>query len=262
MIGVCTLRQINLEINIENITGFIQQQLLKAGYEKIIVGLSGGIDSAVTAALSVKAVGNKNVIGVMLPYKKSHPDSLAHAKLLAEQLEISSRIIDISPIVDVYFNNNDSDADLLRKGNMMARVRMCILFDLSAKYRALVAGTGNKSELMIGYCTQYGDNACAFEPIGHLYKTEVKEIARVLQIPKVIIDKSPTADLWESQTDEAEMGISYVVLDNILFNLIELGKDKKEILDTGVTEGEIEKVLKMVSISDFKRKMPPVPKKK
>ncbi|MBL7149296.1 MAG: NAD(+) synthase, partial [Candidatus Cloacimonetes bacterium] len=171
------MRELNFQDEIKKITEFIKLQLIKAGFTKLIVGLSGGIDSSVTAALCVKAVGKENVFGVMLPYRKSHPNSLAHAKQVAKQLGIKYEIVDISSMVDAYFDKYVADADILRKGNRIARERMCVLYDLSAKYKALVAGTGNKSELMVGYCTQYGDNACAFEPIGHLYKTEVLKLA-------------------------------------------------------------------------------------
>ena len=242
----------------KRIVDFIIQQLSQAGYKRIVVGLSGGIDSAVTAALCVKALGKDKVKAVMLPYRKSHPDSLNHAQLLADKLGIDYEIVDISPMVDAYFDTYEPEADQLRRGNRMARERMCVLYDLSAKYDALVAGTGNRSELMIGYCTQYGDSACAFEPIGHLYKTEVKALAAVLGIPEEIIEKNPTADLWEAQTDEAEMGISYAKLDKVLYNYLDLAKNKEELLEEGFTEAEIEKVMHLIKVSEFKRKMPPV----
>ena len=140
----------------------------------------------------------------------------------------------------------------------MARERMCILYDLSAKYKALVAGTGNRSELMVGYCTQYGDNACAFEPIGHLYKTEVVEIAKLLKLPESVIEKKPTADLWADQTDEKEMDITYKRLDEILYNLLDLKLEKEDIIKKGFSKEEIGKVLIMIRNSEFKRNMPPI----
>jgi NAD+ synthase len=252
------MRKINLNKQIEFIVDFIQKQLFFAGFSKLIVGLSGGIDSSVTAALSVKAVGRENVFGMMLPYRKSHPDSFNDAVKVAELLGIYYETVDISPMVDSYFDKFEKDADILRRGNRMARERMCVLFDLSAKYKALVAGTGNLSELMIGYCTQYGDSACAFEPIGHLYKTEVYEIAEILGLPKSVITKKPTADLWEGQTDEDEMGITYAELDEILYHMLELKTDEQELIST-FTEKRIEKVKKMIKNSEFKRNMPPSP---
>ena len=250
------MRKLDYKNEIKKIIEFIQQEFSKAGLSKLIIGLSGGIDSAATTALSIKAIGKENVIAVMMPYKNSHPDSLKHAEELAEILGIQYEIIDISPMVDAYFDKYESDADILRKGNLMARERMCILYDLSAKYQALVAGTGNRSELMVGYCTQYGDNACAFEPLGHLFKTEVREIARILQIPENIIRKQPSADLWQEQTDEDELGIAYDELDEILYNLFDLKKTKKELINKGFSKENIEKVLDLNKRSEFKRNMP------
>ena len=161
-------------------------------------------------------------------------------------------------MVDNYFEKYAIDADILRKGNRMARERMCVLYDLSAKYKALVAGTGNLSELMIGYCTQYGDNACAFEPIGHLYKTEVYKLAEILGLPQSVITKKPTADLWEGQTDEDEMGITYAELDEILYQMLDLKKDEKELI-SNFSKEKIGKVKIMIQTSEFKRNMPPAP---
>ncbi len=253
------MRVINLNEQVELIVKFIQAQLSSAGFSKLIVGLSGGIDSSVTAAICVKAVGKENVFGVMLPYRKSHPNSLNDAVKVAEVLGIKHELIDISPMVDTYFEKYTTDADILRKGNRMARERMCVLYDLSAKYKALVAGTGNLSELMIGYCTQYGDSACAFEPIGHLYKTEVYKIAGILELPQNVISKKPTADLWEGQTDEDEMGITYSELDEILYNMLEMKKDEIKLISIFSKE-RIEKVKRMIKKSEFKRRMPPTPK--
>ncbi len=253
------MRENDLEKQVGLIVEFIKRQLTSAGLSKLIVGLSGGIDSSVTAALCVKAVGKDNVFGVMLPYRKSHPDSLKHAYEVAELLNIKHEVIDISPMVDSYFEKYAIDADILRKGNRMARERMCVLYDLSAKYKALVAGTGNLSELMIGYCTQYGDSACAFEPLGHLYKTEVYQMAEILGLPKSVISKEPTADLWEGQTDEDEMGITYAELDEILYQMLDIKKDDKELIST-FSEEKIKKVKRMIRTSEFKRRMPNIMK--
>lgn len=253
------MKDINLNNEIEKIVNFIKMQLQASGFKKLIVGLSGGIDSAVTAALACRTIGSENVYGVMLPYRLSHPNSLNHAREVADKLNIKYEVIDISPMVDSYFDNYEKEADALRRGNRMARERMCVLYDLSAKYRALVAGTGNLSELMIGYCTQYGDSACAFEPIGHLYKTHIFELAKILDLPDCVISKRPTADLWEDQTDEDEMGITYGRLDEILYHKYELNKSYEELRNLGFEKEELEKVSKMVKSSEFKRNMPPVP---
>lgn len=252
------MRKLNFQQVINETIDFIKLQLKQANLSKIVIGLSGGIDSSVVAALAVKAIGKENVNGVILPYKSSHSDSFKHAKKVAELLKIEYQIIGISPMVDAYFDNYEPDAGILRKGNRMARERMCVLYDLSAKYGALVAGTGNLTELLVGYCTQYGDSACAFETIGHLYKTEVFELGRILGLPECVINKKPTADLWEGQTDEAEMGITYKELDEILHQMMEIGKPVNE-LKMNFPEDKIEKVKRMIKQSEFKRKMPPSP---
>jgi len=251
------MRNIDLNNQIELIIEFIRKQLFQAGFNKIVVGLSGGIDSSVTAALSVKAIGKENVFAVMLPYHSSHPDSLIHAIEVAESLDIKYEIVNISQMVDAYFKNFAPEADILRKGNRMARERMCVLYDRSAKNKALVAGTGNLSEIMIGYCTQYGDSACAFEPIGHLYKTEIYKLAEILELPESVITKKPTADLWEGQTDEEEMGITYAELDEILYQLLDEKSSEKELIST-FGEDKIHKVKGMIQSSEFKRIMPPI----
>lgn len=250
------LRKINLETEIIRIADFIRKQIFGQNFKKAIVGLSGGIDSSVSAALAVKALGKENVIGIMLPYKTSHPDSLNDAIEVAKYLGIEYVKYDISPMVDSYFENYEPEASPLRRGNRMARERMCVLFDNSAKHNGLVVGTGNKSELMIGYCTQYGDSACAFEPIGHLYKTEVWEIAKLLGLPKSVIEKKPTADLWDGQTDEAEMGMTYHKLDTILYQIVDLKRIKEEIVSPNISESDIDKTLDMIKKSEFKRNMP------
>ncbi len=241
---------------IERITNFIIGYFQEAGFKKAVVGLSGGIDSALTAYFCKKALGKENVIGLMMPYKASHPDSYRHALLVAEELGIQHHLIPVTPMVDAYFNTYEPEADRLRMGNRMARERMCILYDYSSKYSALVAGTSNKTELLVGYCTQYGDSACAFEPIGHLYKTEVWEISAILGVPQAIIDKNPTADLWENQTDEGELGIEYRKLDEILYLMFEEKVDLPGMIAQGFSREEVEKVQKLYRNSIFKRRLP------
>ena len=254
------MRKINNKVEIENIISFIREKFQEAGKTKAVIGLSGGIDSSVSAVLTQKALGEDNILGLMLPYKKSHPDSLNHAQILIEKFSIPNKIIDISPMIDAYFDNYEPNASKLRIGNRAARERMCVLYDYSAKIDALVVGTGNKSELYVGYLTQFGDGACAMEPIGHLYKTEVRRIANELRIPHEIIDKKPTADLWEGQTDEKEMGISYRKLDAILHQLIDLKKDIDSIELESITKKEIKRVRNMIMKSAFKRELPDIPK--
>ncbi|MDP8322607.1 MAG: NAD+ synthase [Candidatus Stygibacter australis] len=251
------MRKINIAEEEIRIVKFIRSQLKKAGLDHLIVGISGGIDSAVTAAVCVKAIGKDKVKGFLLPYKHSHPDSLDHGKLLAEYLRIECQEIEISPMVDIYFDEYFPEAGSLRRGNRMARERMCVLYDQSARFGGLVAGTGNKSELLTGYMTQYGDGACAFEPLGHIYKTEVYELAILLKIPKELIDKAPTADLWDGQTDESEMGLTYALLDELLYRLYERGETEADILAGGYKQEDINRVKELYHKSDFKRNLPP-----
>jgi NAD+ synthase len=247
---------INREIN--RCRGFISDYFIRAGFSKAVLGLSGGIDSSLSAMLCVSALGAENVTGVMMPYKTSHPSSLADATELAETLGIKHQTIDISPMVDGYFDDHDKDASPLRKGNWMARTRMCVLFDLSAKLEALVIGTSNRTELLVGYFTQYGDSACAIEPIGHLYKTEVRSMAKMLQMDPGIISKTPTADLWEGQSDEADLGMDYLTLDEILYELTELDVSIGSGSELSYPVEYYKKVEAMVLRSAFKRAMPPV----
>jgi NAD+ synthase len=252
------MRNRDLNLEIIRIQEFIRKILQESGLSKLIIGLSGGIDSALSAALAVEAIGSENVIGLMLPYKDSSQASFADAKEVADHLNIKYHKVDITPMVDSYFLTYDPEASPLRKGNLMARMRMIVLYDYSAKYGGLVVGTGNKSELLTGYCTQYGDSACAFEPIGHLYKSEVWEMARMLGLPNSVIDKKPTADLWSDQTDEQEMGITYQKLDQVLFLKYELGLSKAKLADLGISSQEIAITDNLYNKSKFKRQMPPM----
>jgi len=245
-----------MQTHVTQITDFIRHTVHSSGYENVIVGLSGGIDSSLVVTLCCLALGKEHVHGVILPYRTSSPQSQADAELLATTLQIAYEIYPITAMVDAYFSLFEPEADSLRCGNFMARTRMCVLYDLSAKYKALVAGTSNMSELYMGYCTQYGDSACAFEPIAHLLKTEVRQMSRELAIPIPIIEKPPTADLWAGQTDESEMGITYDTLDKILTLLIREHKDREYILKSGITERDYDLVVKKIKQSEFKRRMP------
>lgn len=252
------MRELNYENEIVRITQFIKDYVQKSGFENVIIGLSGGIDSSLSAALAVKAIGKEHVYGVMLPWKNSSPDSFNDALTLANQLNVHHEKIDISPMVEAYFQIYQPDADCLRLGNWMARTRMCVLYDLSAKYQGLVLGTSNRTELMVGYFTQYGDGACAFEPIGHLYKTEVWKMAEFLSIPSKIVSKTPTADLWSNQTDEGELGITYKELDLILYDITEMQLNHSRLLEKGYSESSIAKVNSLMQRSVFKRELPPL----
>jgi NAD+ synthase len=197
----------------ERIVKFIQETFKEKGFKKAVLGISGGLDSAVICSLLIKALGKDNVIGVMLPYgeQKDIDDSIT----ICINNKISATEANIEKVVHSIVGKEDIGD--VRKGNICARVRMIALYDISAKYKALVVGTGNKTELMLGYFTMYGDGACALEPIGHLYKTQVRQLAKYLKIPKRIIDKAPSAGLWEGQTDEKELGMTYEEMDEMLY---------------------------------------------
>jgi len=235
------------------LTSFIRDELEQRGFEKAIVAISGGVDSAVTAFLAAKAIGAKNVIGVRLPYRTSSPESLDHAQLVIDALGIESRTIDISAAVDGYLAN-EPDADATRRGNVMARMRMIATFDLGARYTALPLGTGNKTERLLGYFTWHGDDAPPINPIGDLYKTQLRALAMHLGVPEPIVDKPPTADLVHGQTDEGDLGISYDRADQILHWILS-GFSVDEMLARGFDQGEVAVVRKRLDSTHWKRRM-------
>lgn len=239
------------------LTYFIREEVQKAGFQKVVVGISGGVDSALTAFLSVKALGKENVIGLSMPYRTSSRSSVEDARLVAEKLEIEFHEIDITPQIDAYFKQFP-DADNVRRGNKMARERMSILYDFAHWKKALVIGTSNKSELLIGYSTRWGDSAHDINPIGDLYKTQVWEMAEFVGVPERIVKKKPSADLWPGQTDEGEIGLSYRTLDQILVGYVDLRLRREELIRAGFDQKTVERVLKMVRNSQYKRKMPVV----
>ena len=234
---------------------FVKEEVTKSGFKKVVLGLSGGIDSAIVAFIAAKALGPENVLGIMMPYKTSSKESVEHAKLVIEKLGIESKLIEITPMVDAYFEI-EKDISNMRKGNKMARERMSILFDHSAKEGALVLGTSNKTEILLGYSTQFGDSASALNPIGDLYKTQIWEISRYMGVPSELIDKKPSADLWEGQTDESELGFSYLEADKILYEMVDERKEMSELLESGFNKEIIEKVTKKIKFSQYKRKLP------
>ncbi|MEO1922902.1 MAG: NAD+ synthase [Nautiliaceae bacterium] len=234
---------------------FIKEEITKTGLKKGICGLSGGIDSAVVAVLAKKALGN-NFKAFMLPSQYSSESSIKDAKELCEKFEIEYEIISIAPLLKAYPID-----DRIRFGNFSARMRMAILYDKSAELGALVIGTSNKSELMLGYGTLYGDLASALNPIGDLYKTEIFEFAEFLGVPESIINKPPSADLWEGQSDEAELGYSYAQIDPVLEDFVDNRATKEELLKKYDSQ-LVEFVLKKVYQNQFKRKLPVIAKLK
>jgi NAD+ synthase len=239
------------------IVSFIKHYVLENGFKNGLVGVSGGIDSALTLALTVEALGSENTFALLLPYKISSEDSLIDGKKVCEQLNVQYEVIDISPSVDAYFDRYPTD-NPLQIGNKCARERMSVLYDYSVRKNALVVGTSNKSEILIGYATQYGDAAAAFLPIGDLYKTEVVELSKMMNILESIINKKPSADLWDGQTDEDEIGLSYNTLDEILYNLTDLKKTPAELGKIKFSTNNVKRVITLIKNSEYKRHMPPV----
>ena len=252
-----------LDLNLKEVHNelveFLRENFKKAGFSKAVLGLSGGIDSALVAYLLRDALGKENVLAIMMPYKSSNPDSLNHAKLVIEDLKINAKTIEITNMIDAYFKN-EKEASSLRMGNKMARERMSILFDYSSKENALVVGTSNKTEIYLGYSTQFGDSACALNPIGDLYKTNIWDLSRYLKIPNELIEKKPSADLWEGQTDEQEMGLTYKEADQVLYRMLEENKTVKEILAEGFSKDLVDNILKRMNRSEYKRRMPLIAK--
>ena len=238
---------------------FIRGQLRQAGFEKALIGLSGGIDSAVVAFLVAEAIGAERLLTVLMPYRTSSPASRSDAETVVARLGCASELVDISPMVDAYFGT-DPEASSVRRGNFMARQRMAVLYDRSVTWGGLVVGTGNKTESLIGYTTLFGDSACAFNPIGDLYKSQVRQLAEALGVPEAIIRKAPSADLWPGQTDEAEADMSYPVLDRLLFWRVDKRRSVDEVVALGFDRALVERVDRMIAGSEFKRQVPPIAK--
>ncbi len=238
------------------LVAFLKDEFARRGFSKAVVGLSGGVDSAVVAALAARALGPTNVIAVRMPYRTSSPDSLAHAQLVIDQLGLAHTTVDISPAVDGYLAT-EPDADGTRRGNVMARMRMITLFDLSAKHHALPLGTGNKSERLLGYFTWHADDSPPVNPIGDLFKTQVWALAAWLGIPAEIVAKPASADLIAGQTDEGDFGVSYAVADDIL-NWILHGWTRAELRGRGVDAESLQLVTKRLDGTHWKRKLPTV----
>ena len=251
------------------ITGFIQGQLRQAGFERCVLGLSGGIDSALVAFLVAEAIGADKLLAVLMPYRTSSPASRGDAETIVAQLGCRSELIEMTPMVDAYFGRDGTpgaagdeglEASPVRRGNLMARMRMATLYDRSVTFGGLVVGTGNKTESLIGYTTLFGDSACAFNPIGDLYKSQVRQVSAAMGVPTEVISKAPSADLWPDQTDEGEGSFSYPVLDRVLYWRIDRRRSVDELVEMGFDRALVERVDRLVATSEFKRQVPPVAK--
>ncbi|HEY2981309.1 MAG TPA: NAD+ synthase [Anaerolineales bacterium] len=255
--------QIDLTINTDVahtiLTGFIRSEIRRVGFTRAVIGLSGGIDSALSCALAAEALGPENVFAVRLPYKSSSPDSLEHAQLLIDQLGIHSETIEITNMVESLMVR-DPQMSKQRKGNIMARQRMVVLYDQSEVLKGLVVGTSNKTEILLGYSTLWGDMASAFNPIGDLYKTQVRQLSRAMNIPAPIIDKAPSADLWKDQTDEDELGFTYEEVDKLLYLLVDQRYSLQDCIEEGFDAEFVNTVMGRIRRSQFKRLQPPIAK--
>jgi NAD+ synthase len=252
---------IDTDVARQVIGGFIRGQLRQAGFERAVLGLSGGIDSALVAYLTAEAIGAERLLCVLMPYRTSSPASRADAEQVVRRLGSASEVVDISRMVDGYFDTvADADASQVRRGNLMARMRMAVLYDHSVTFGGLVVGTGNKTESLIGYTTLFGDSACAFNPIGDLYKSQVRQVAAAIGVPEELIRKAPSADLWPDQTDEGEGAFTYHELDRLLYWRIDRRRSSAELADLGFPAELVERVDRMVAGAEFKRQVPPIAK--
>lgn len=257
------MTDINLSLNTklarEILAGFIKSEVTRVGYSRAVIGLSGGLDSALSCALAVDALGKENVLAVRMPYRTSNKDSLDDAQLLIDQLDIPTKTIEITEMVEPLFKV-DPEISNMRKGNIMARERMIILYDQSEAFKGLVIGTSNKTEILLGYSTMYGDSASAMNPIGDLYKTQVRQLSRAMDIPAAILDKAPSADLWAGQTDEGELGFTYDEVDKLLYLLVDERYSADEAIEAGFDEKFVNAVCTRIRRNQFKRMLPPIAK--
>ncbi len=247
---------INTDLARKILDGFLKSEITRAGFTRAVVNLSGGLDSAVSCALAAEAIGADNVLALCLPYKDSAPDSLEHARLLIDQLKIKSETVDITAMVDPLIRL-EPDMSKARRGNILARARMIVLYDRTEVFKGLAIGTSNKTEILLGYTTLWGDMASALNPIGDLYKTQVRQLAQGLGIPQVILNKPPSADLWLGQTDEGDLGFTYEAADRLLYLLVDRRYSRQECIQAGFEAAFVDKVLERIRKSQFKR-VPPL----
>jgi NAD+ synthase len=250
---------INAELVAAILTRFIQSEIRRAGFGRAVVGLSGGIDSTVVTTLAARALGPENVLAVTMPYKTSSDETRRDSRAVVEQLGVRTVECPITAQIDAYFSRFP-DAGQLRLANKCARERMTVLYDQSAAFAALVAGTSNKSELLLGYGTQFGDMASAINPIGDLYKTQLYQLAAHLGVPPPILGKAPTGDLWVGQTDEGELGFSYAEVDRLLVLLVDRRWRRAELLRAGFAAEFVDRVATLIRRNHYKRRMPVIAK--
>jgi NAD+ synthase len=251
--------QINTEIVRHILTNFLHTEITRAGFKHAVVGISGGVDSALACFLAAESLGPDNVLALRMPHKDSSSESMEHGKLVIQKTGVRELTVPITDMVEPLFERFPK-ADKIRRGNIMARARMIVLYDQSAAFEGLVVGTGNKTELLLGYTTLYGDSACALNPIGDLYKTQVRQMAEAVGVPQIIIDKPPSADLWAGQTDEDELGFTYERVDQLLYLLVDQRYTPEDCVEAGFEPVFVQQVLQRIRRSHFKRMLPPIAK--
>ncbi|MEA3497972.1 MAG: NAD+ synthase [Campylobacterota bacterium] len=247
----------NLKNIKEQLIKFLKNEVAKTGLEKVVVGISGGLDSAIVAVLC-KEVFGENMKGVLMPSHYSSDSSASDAIELCEKFDIEYEIVEIAPMVKAYFDNINDEVTPLRIGNLSARMRMSVLYDISARDNSLVVGTSNKSELLLGYGTIFGDIACAINPIGQMYKSDEFEFAKFLGVTDAIVTKKPSADLWDGQSDEKELGYSYAQMDKVLKQLVDENISKDELITLGVEKELVEMLIYRIKVNAFKGKLPTI----
>ncbi len=247
---------LNTDVTRRVLVEFIRRELGRCGFHKAVLNLSGGLDSSLSCLLTAEALGAENVLALLLPYRTSAPESTAHAQEVVALTGVRHKIIDITPMVDPYLALFP-DMDGVRRGNVMARMRMIVLYDHTVLWNGLAIGTSNKTELLLGYGTVFGDMASAINPMGDLYKTQLRQLARAVGVPEAILQKPPSADLWAGQTDEGELGFTYAEVDQLLYLLVDERYTRDEAIAAGFDAGFVDAVLRRMRIYQFKR-MPPV----
>ncbi len=241
------------------LAGFIRSEITRVGFSRAVIGLSGGIDSALSCALAAEALGPENVLAVRMPYRTSSADSLEDAEKTATRFGVRMETIEITAMVEPMIQR-DPQISNLRKGNLMARARMIVLYDQSEAFKGLVIGTSNKTEILLGYTTLWGDMASAINPIGDLYKTQVRQLGRAMNLPQSVMEKAPSADLWEGQTDESELGFTYEEVDKLLYLLVDERYSVEDCMVAGYKKEFVDQVVERVRRSQYKRMMPPIAK--
>jgi NAD+ synthase len=237
------------------LVSFVRDAVANAGAAGVVVGLSGGVDSALAAAVATRALGPAHVHAFFLPYRTSDPRSATDAAATAAALGLAPRTIDLTPQIDAYFDREEPEADRVRRGNKMARERMTILFDQAKKLGCLVLGTSNKTELLLGYSTVFGDNASSLNPNGDLYKQQVLALARYLGVPGSVTEKPPSADLWPGQTSQGELGFEYAIADEVLYLMFDQGLSADEVVERGYPAEIVGRIVALERANRFKRRM-------